>query len=79
MVNNFNNPLLPYNQDYWSLANPNDRYNIYNNYQQLRGYIPTGNTRNAINNNLLQAYAQNLVGNNNYYNLQDILRGIYGY
>lgn len=79
MANNFNNPLLPYNQDYWALANPNDRYNVYDNYQQLRGYIPTGNTRNAINNNLLQAYAQNLVGNNNYYNLQDMLRGMYGY
>ena len=79
MANNFNNPLLPYNQDYWSLANPSDRYNIYDNYQQLGGYIPTGNTRNAINNNLLQAYAQNLVGNNNYYNLQDMLRNVYGY
>lgn len=79
MTNNFNNPYLPYNQDYWDLANLNDRYNVYDNYQQLRGYIPTGNTRNAINNNLLQAYAQNLVGNNNYYNLQDMLRDIYGY
>ena len=79
MANNFNNPYLPYNQDYWALANPNDRYNIYNNYQQLSGYIPTGNTHNAINNNLLQAYAQNLVGNNNYYNLKDMLRDIYGY
>lgn len=79
MTNNFNNPYLPYNQDYWDLANLNDRYNVYNNYQQLRGYIPTGNTRNAINNNLLQAYAQNLVGNNNYYNLQDMLRNVYGY
>lgn len=79
MANNFNNPLLPYNQDYWSLANPNDRYLVDNRYAALNPFIPTANTRNTINNNLLQAYAQNLVGNNNYYNLLNMLRSMYGY
>lgn len=78
-MNNYNNKLLPFGEDYFSLANPNDKYLINDRYTQLYPIMPMGNTYNQLNNNRLQALAQNLVGNNNYYNLQDMLRGIYGY
>ena len=65
-----------YGQDYLSMMNPRDRYNI------MQAYLGSQPTQKQLNNDaLLSVYARNLVRNDNpyqYMNLQQMLNQMYG-